>query len=171
MPMPRVACGGGGGMFQFLICLTALTHNAAWCVWTPQPRGTQPRLRCSVVGLLRAPPAPSTAFGVLSRLAARRPPAPAPCACASPVPCPLPDSQRQRLWGLGMPFGVPPSESRLGLAFRLPQSRILAAVWRPCESLWGRGVAWTFPGFGYKSIRPLGSRESQIDQFQHRIVV
>ena len=29
--------------------------NAAWCVRTPQPRGTQPRLRCSVVGLLRAP--------------------------------------------------------------------------------------------------------------------
>jgi hypothetical protein len=34
--------------------------NAAWCVSVraPQPRGTQPRLRCSVVGLLRAPPAP-----------------------------------------------------------------------------------------------------------------
>ena len=36
--------------------------NAAWCVRTPQPRGTQPRLRCSVVGLLRAPPAPRLRF-------------------------------------------------------------------------------------------------------------
>jgi hypothetical protein len=37
--------------------------NAAWCVRTPQPRGTQPRLRCSVVGLLRAPPAPRLGLG------------------------------------------------------------------------------------------------------------
>ena len=36
--------------------------NAAWCVRTPQPRGTQPRLSCSVVGLLRAPPAPRLRF-------------------------------------------------------------------------------------------------------------
>jgi hypothetical protein len=36
--------------------------SAAWCVRTPQPRGTQPRLRCSVVGLLRAPPAPRLRF-------------------------------------------------------------------------------------------------------------
>ena len=36
--------------------------NAAWCVRNPQPRGTQPRLRCSVVGLLRAPPAPRLRF-------------------------------------------------------------------------------------------------------------
>ena len=36
--------------------------SAAWCVWTPQSRGTQPRLRCSVVGLLRAPPAPRLRF-------------------------------------------------------------------------------------------------------------
>jgi hypothetical protein len=32
--------------------------NAAWCVWTPHPRGTQLHLRGSVVGLLRAPLAP-----------------------------------------------------------------------------------------------------------------
>jgi hypothetical protein len=38
--------------------------NAAWCVWTPQPRGTQLQLRCSVVGPLplRALLAASTAF-------------------------------------------------------------------------------------------------------------
>jgi hypothetical protein len=96
--------------------------NAAWCVWSPQPRGTQPRLRCSVVGLLRAPPAP--------RLRSCRGSAP----CAFPVPCPLPDS----VW----PFGC-----------HKAQSRILAAVWRPCESLWGwgRGIAGAFPGFVYKS--------------------
>ena len=45
--------------------------NAAWCVWTPQPRGTKLQLRCSVVGLLRGPLAPRLSG---SRGSAARPP-------------------------------------------------------------------------------------------------
>ena len=87
-------------------------------MWTPQPRGTQLRLRCSVVGLLRAPLAP--------RLSGSR---------GSP------------------PVRFLPSP-RLGLAFWLPQSRILAAVLGPWEPLGGEDSRPLFRGvfrFGYKS--------------------
>jgi hypothetical protein len=45
----------------FYFVLFCLTFNAAWCVWTPQLKGTQLQLRCSVVGLPSGPAA-STAF-------------------------------------------------------------------------------------------------------------
>jgi hypothetical protein len=63
--------------------------------------------------------------------------------------------RQHRVWGYvaaRSPVRSLPSP-RLGLAFWLPPSRILAAVWRPCESLWGRGIAGTFPGFDNKSRR------------------
>jgi hypothetical protein len=77
--------------------------NAAWCAWTPQPRGTQLRLRCSVV---RGRPPSGTASTAFERQRQSR---------LAPlcVSCPLPDSVWPLLW--------------------LSQSRILAAVLGPCE--------------------------------------
>jgi hypothetical protein len=51
-PPPRLP-GATALFFSFF-----LFSNAAWCVWTPQPRGTQPQIRRSVVGLLRGLLAP-----------------------------------------------------------------------------------------------------------------
>ena len=78
--------------------------NAAWCVWIPQPRGTQLQLRCSVVGLLRALLAPRLSC---SRVSSRLGPL-----CVS---CPLPDSvwpfgchkavYWRRFGGLASPWG------------------------------------------------------------------
>jgi hypothetical protein len=129
--------GGGGrygvrwGNFFFNFDL----FNAAWWMWTPQPRwGTQLQLSCSVVSLLRALLAPR--IEPQSRLA--------PLCPVRFLPSPL-----------------------LGLAFWLPQSRILAAVLGPCEPLGGKGIAGPFPGFDFKSSRRTTSAESEIDQFQH----
>jgi hypothetical protein len=54
----------------------------------------------------------------------------------------------------------------LGLAFLLSQSRMLAAVWRPCESLGGGHNSsvsqWVLPVW-FKSIRLLSLEASEID--------
>jgi hypothetical protein len=60
---------------------------------------------------------------------------------------------------------------RLGLAFWLSQSRILAAVLGPCESLGRRGYPAPKQGFGFKSIRLLLLEASGIGHIPTRIVV
>jgi hypothetical protein len=94
--------------------------NAAWCVWSVDPptkgNTTAAPLLVAPWSASFGPRQSSTAFEV--EVLSRLG-----LLC---VACPLPSP-------------------RLGLAFWLPPSRMLAAGWRPCESLWGRGLEFRFP--------------------------